>query len=1095
MNGLAELLVANGGTLLTFAIFIGERIIQATKDRTSAKQRIDDKTVHAYLEWLRRQDHALLLRTIEERHDELVAYLVGDASKLKEIIEITLQLLNSDFIDLKAKVAALDKAIQRPVLSSIPINYRDLADVPLLSRDDELAMLRQINGDLIISGQPGSGKTFLLYHLSKEWSAKFLVSHDEGDIFSYLRFSSPPVIIVDDAYDWLEILSRLIHFRMETGKSFRIIAVCWPFEEPDLTSIMRLSSKSIYRLSLLPAKAIVQLIKSRFEAAGYDNIATWLIREIREQAAGRPGLALRLVDLLLEDGSLKALKEGQAHFELIDRAFRHIEGVDTRLTLAAFAVGGKTGMRKGDVSSVLGIPVHQTTKVLRALATGGVIKEICKETLATIPDAFRHVLMKDVFLRGDALALDEQFWKLYESAPNKETALMGLIGAMANGAIVDENRLLAELQDIDSIKTWGRLAWVGPGWCEKVINEHPGAIESLADPPLHHIPERAIPLLLTLAIGDKRPENAHPEAPIRKLGDWVTHFSLHAQDAVKRRQLLLATTLLWLRQGGNELVAWKILPKCVSFQYENSETDPGDGKAVTLTFGLVSLSDLKEIAELWVPIVEYAKEFPPSDWEALKAVLNDWLHPYVPNVVPPDGFDELARAKAIEVIQQLIIQPDLPKNALIRWAIEHEIGTDIVADSEFLAFCPPDRIRASGDWRVAEKKYGEDATALGKKWATQAPESVAEKLVLFEKERRLFGINWPLLGHAVCYSIANHVSNLAAWVETFMKYDVEADYLFPLVRQAIVKKDPQTYKWLSLALSMKSYRWHAISEILANGELPKELFLQAWPFLGEYSKGIGVMALRGDIASGRLEALSEHDNKELLLEVAIGDFHSDKQPLLRNNRAIWLKMFRKAIMGMKELNTHYFYDIEKLLESVPEIRFDLAAALLTETKYISWVHDEPYRKLFALMGVDEKIRLLPLLEGIYPTDFTAWLIGDDLSIYRALLKNEKLRSHHLLPLKGKPSELLWQGKALLALDYGYQPRDVARAAFGNHWEWSGSAVAFWQGWIDEYNILLNSSDPRLQEVGRIGKELPEYERGKSRKEEEHEAIYGISGDE
>lgn len=1094
MNGLVELLVTNGGTLLTFAIFIGERIIQAAKDRTSAKQKIDDETVRAYLEWLRQQDHALLLNTIEEKHDELVAYLAGDASKLKEIIEKTLQFLNSDFIDLKAQVAALDKAIQRPVLSLIPLNCRDFADAPLLSRDGELALLRQINGDLIISGQPGSGKTFLLYHLAKEWNAKFLVSHDEGDILSYLRFSTTPVIIIDDAHDWLEIFPRLIHFRIETGRSFRIIAVCWPFEESDLMRVMRLSTKSLYRLSLLPAKTIAQLVKSRFEAKGY-HVATWLIREIREQAAGRPGLALRLVDLLMEDGSLKSLKDGQAHFELIDRAFRYLEGVDTRLTLSAFAVGGKTGMNKGDVSSVLGIPVHQTTKVLRTLATGGVIKETWKETLATIPDAFRHVLLRDVFLSGDAIALDDVFWKLYECANNKESALMALIGAIGRGAIVNENRLLAELRDIDSIKTWERLAWVSPDLCEKVINERPGAIELLADPALHHIPDRAIPLLLNQAIGDKRPENAYPEAPVRKLGDWVTHFSLQANDAVKKRRMLLDSAIRWLQKGGNGSVAWKIIPKCASFQYENIETDPGDGRSVTITNGLVSLSDLKEIAECWDPIVECAKAFPPPNWGGLKEALNNWLHPYSPNVMPPTGFNEFARAKATEVLQQLIIQPQLPRNALGRWAIEHEIGIEIVADSEFLAFCPPDRVRSHGDWRAAQKKYIEDATALGKKWATQTPESVAETLVSFEKERRLFDINWPLMGFHICSSLASHVNDLPSWVETFTKYRIEADYLFPLVKQSMTQKNPQTDEWLSFALSDEMYRLHAISEILANDELSKDLFVQAWRYLGEFSKSVGVMALRGDIAPGRLEALSEHDNRELLLDVAIGDFHSEKQPLLRSNRSIWLKMFRKAIICLKELDPHYFYDIEKLVGSVPEIRHDIAVSLLTDTKYISWVHDKPYINLFALMDADEKVRLLPLLEGIHPTDFTAWLIGDDLPIYRALLENDKLRSHHLLPLKGKPSELSWQGKALLVLDYGYQPRDVARAAIGTHWGWSGSAVAFWQSWIEEYEVLLSSSDPRLQEVGQIGKELPEYELEKAKKEEEHETIYGISSDE
>ena len=74
MSGLEELLVTNGGTLLTFAIFIGERIIQAVKDRETRKQKIDDKIIVSYLEWLREQDHALLLNTIETTYLSLGEY-------------------------------------------------------------------------------------------------------------------------------------------------------------------------------------------------------------------------------------------------------------------------------------------------------------------------------------------------------------------------------------------------------------------------------------------------------------------------------------------------------------------------------------------------------------------------------------------------------------------------------------------------------------------------------------------------------------------------------------------------------------------------------------------------------------------------------------------------------------------------------------------------------------------------------------------------------------------------------------------------------------------------------------------------------------
>jgi hypothetical protein len=524
MSGLEELLVTNGGTLLTFAIFIGERIIQAVKDRETRKQKIDDKIIVSYLEWLREQDHALLLNTIETKYEELLATLDSNISELGGILQNILLLLDSDFNDLKSQIETLNKTIKRPVFSSIPISCRSFTDSPLLARDDAISFLREINNDFIISGQPGSGKTFLLYHLAKEWNAKFLVSHSEEDILSYLQFSTPPIIIIDDAQDWLRIIERLIHFRIESGNNFNIIATCWPFEEPDLIRVMRLSEKNLYKLSLLPAKIIADMVINRFEKEGY-HVPTWLIREIREQAAGRPGLALRLVDLLLEDGSLKSLKNGRAHFELIDHAYSHFELIDTKSMLAAFAVGGKVGMNKKDVSSFLGISISQITKNLRILATGGVIQETGKDTLATIPDAFRHVLLRDIFFCGDAISLDEEYWKLYQTANSKEAALITLLDAIAKGAIVDEERLHNEMLHINSTMLWKKFAWLSPDRCKKVIEEQPSLIEALAEPALYYVPEIAIPMLLEKSKGDDRPLHANPEAPLRKLSDWVTHYS------------------------------------------------------------------------------------------------------------------------------------------------------------------------------------------------------------------------------------------------------------------------------------------------------------------------------------------------------------------------------------------------------------------------------------------------------------------------------------------------------------------------------------------------------------------------------------------
>jgi len=54
-----------------------------------------------------------------------------------------------------------------PPLSKIPRTERPLLIVPIKGRESSLNWLCQTPGDLIILGQPGAGKTFLLYQFSQ----------------------------------------------------------------------------------------------------------------------------------------------------------------------------------------------------------------------------------------------------------------------------------------------------------------------------------------------------------------------------------------------------------------------------------------------------------------------------------------------------------------------------------------------------------------------------------------------------------------------------------------------------------------------------------------------------------------------------------------------------------------------------------------------------------------------------------------------------------------------------------------------------------------------------------------------------------------
>ncbi len=69
-----------------------------------------------------------------------------------------------------------------PALSAVPLSTRALLNVPLVGRDVDLAWLQQIHGDRLLIGQPGSGKTFLLYQMVKEGEALFAVSSERAEI-------------------------------------------------------------------------------------------------------------------------------------------------------------------------------------------------------------------------------------------------------------------------------------------------------------------------------------------------------------------------------------------------------------------------------------------------------------------------------------------------------------------------------------------------------------------------------------------------------------------------------------------------------------------------------------------------------------------------------------------------------------------------------------------------------------------------------------------------------------------------------------------------------------------------------------------------
>ena len=118
-----------------------------------------------------------------------------------------------------------------PALAIIPDTAKLSLDLPLIGRDDDLQWLQVSDGDCVLVGQPGSGKTFLLYKFAKQGNGLFVNDFNIGRITREYKRKKPKTIIIDDAQLHLDLIHKLVNYRKNNSATFRILVSCWPNHE------------------------------------------------------------------------------------------------------------------------------------------------------------------------------------------------------------------------------------------------------------------------------------------------------------------------------------------------------------------------------------------------------------------------------------------------------------------------------------------------------------------------------------------------------------------------------------------------------------------------------------------------------------------------------------------------------------------------------------------------------------------------------------------------------------------------------------------------------------------------------------------------
>jgi len=965
----------------------------------------------------------------------------------------------------------LDLTGSPPSLSKIPRSDRPLGGGPIIGRDEESTWLKEATGDCVLSGQPGSGKTFLLHELCVDDDFFFVVGEEIERIAEEIREKDPARLIVDDAHAHLELLRSLVHFRKESEGVFRIVGTCWPAEQAKVAAVLQAGAEA-RELDRLTRDQIVEVIKAAGIAGPPEFVA-----ELVNQADGRPGLAVTLCHICLR-GDVRDVTLGDALAQDTRRTVESL-GLEAYHLLAGLAIGGDAGMELLPTARVLGLSPSSALTMATEMAAGGVLHQVSETRLTVRPHALRHALVRDVFFRG-ALALPHT--DLIALAPNPAEVAGTLCGARARGGRVPIELIMKQAEQGSSTEALATLAWVGPDEARAALDRHPECLAELARPCLEHVPEHVIPKLLDVAVGDERELHQATDHALRILGDWIRAGEPGTGAAVRRRQILHRSSLRWLKAGGDVETGVRSLLAVLTPKFDSHAPDPGSGMRMTIRYGSITAGEAREVSTLWPATLAFLRGATGWTWQAVQSLVDKWCHPGHLGPKVPEETMAAIRTIGEGMLRDLVpLAGDDPgiQKWILATAVQIGATIEIELDPSFLTLYPIERSFEPGEYEKQEQA----AMALAVEWAREPANEVVARIMRFAAQADRAQIRFPRYDGQLWRELARNVDDPLGWANEVVAQSGRVNILWPFLHQASAKA---CEGWAELARSCLAdeYKLAAADVIFEAEGSPVELVAAAAVAV----VGAGDWAERGPIQNRYTEAalrvLLLHEDRGVARAAAMGIWHrTPKRTVPEALQGEWLS----AVVRCVEED----YDLEAAFQAYEGLALEWLKARIDDrssTLYLPRVSiDQAIRHLTS----DERGGLLESLDG---SDYVfqgliASLVKDDPALLRALLENEDLRPMHLEPLRGKPDNS-WVARAQLALEAGYTPEDAVEASYSAGFSWRGNLSAMWQEWAEAFTKLEGHDDPRIAEVGRLGKEHARRQREQALKEERCRDVFG-----
>ena len=950
-----------------------------------------------------------------------------------------------------------------PALSSYPLRRRFSSPEVMVGRDADLTWLRETAGDLLLVGEPGSGKTFLHERLASEDGCLFAVDFELGRLHDDVVGMQPRIIVIDDAHVNPDHLATVLRLKSLTAVPFSIHANCWPQFREEVRGQLDVTSSSVRELPLMSRVQLAELIK-RLGIAGPEPLVGLLL----DACENRPGLAAAFVRVCLRDGPDRVWTgEAIAQHFLHDSRFQ-IE-TTAQAALGVIALGGDAGMGLAEVAAALGIKWTDALAAVTNLTVGGLVADAGSDRLQVRPRLLRPaVLRRTFFNKGLSLSVDESLRLI----PSAGSTAHELIRCRQRGAAVDVALLgqLAERSGRDDV--WQHLAAADEACARLILSRYPEQIPVAAAGLLLHSAYDSLPLLLAADVT----VGPHKSEARRNIVEWLSPAWVGAGTPVERRRLLVnALDKLngEIGAAADATVAWG-LAEVLDIGYSHHRPSVVDRYAGAIESGVLKVEDVRAVAALWPRVCAVFNRLTGPQRPPVLAAVETWCisRRLTTRLKSPDAYDEIMSETGRGMLVDLTANPDTPR--FVRsWAagvnVTGRLGLRIRTVKLFDALFS--RQRVWGERRInAEERRKARLQRLARLVAKWPPKKAAAELASIVREAVAAGETSSSYDRGTFAGlVAAACKDPAVWWPSLAAEELPPELVFPFVER-VADADRVAYE-ASLAdlLDRPAYGQEAARCVLRLNSPPAGLLDTAIAVVerpekdGDYSLPVYNMPV------ATVARLLRHENAKVRSMAAVGEWWREHPASVRREL---LDDWRVAVLDVDATNPL----LEGIFPLHPELAVGWCRAHLQKAESEHAVERVGRGVSAALPALtfDNRRELLRLVVGPrYSNILLDMLIGDDMRLFAGWLNHhpDATQKPRLLRQEWSPR---WERLVFAALDAGCTPQTVADYSIPHSFAFG----PFYPGgryrdYLAAYQRLLANPDNRVHLTAKAGIEWAE----------------------